>query len=150
MKRINKNIYYSIIVIYTITAICYILGIIYMSGEYFLGMKLLPETIWDILDIYFYKEAGPLRLAMMVTVFIALSIYLIVFYRKEISQVTTVMHMLIPIITIIWWVSAYGISAIFADRVVIGIGCTILSVICIIHTIATVVLLIRDKNKIKI
>ena len=150
MYEIKKRGYLSILIIFIITAITYILGIVYISGEYFLGMKLLPESIWDFLDSYFYQEAGPLRLAMTVAIFILLSILLIVFYRNEISKTTTVLHTLIPIITILWWISAYGLSAIFADRVVIGIGCTILSVFCIIHTISTVILLIRDKNKINI
>ncbi len=149
MNEIKKRGYSSILIVFIITAITYILGIIYISGEYFLHMRLLPEPIWDFLDSYFYQEAGPLRLAMTVVIFILLSILLIVFYRKEISKITTVLHTLIPIITILWWFSAYGVSSIFADRVVIGVVCTVISVVCIVHAIITVILLIRDRNKIK-
>ena len=101
MYEIKKRGYLSILTVFIITAITYILGIVYISGEYFLGMKLLPEPIWDLLGIYFYKEAGPLRLAMTVVIFILLSILLIVFYRNEISKTTTLLHTLIPIITIL-------------------------------------------------
>ena len=150
MKEIKKSGYISFIAIFIITAITYILGIVYISGEYFLGMKLLPESIWDLLDSYFYQEAGPLRLAMTVVIFILLSILLIVIYRKEISKVTVVLHTLIPIITIFWWLSAYWISSVSSDKAHIGIVCTIISVLCVVHTITTAILLIRDRNKIKI
>ena len=149
MYEIKKRGYLSVLIIFIITAITYILGIVYISGEYFLGMKLLPESIWDFLDSYFYQEAGPLRLAMTVVIFILLSILLIVFYRNEISKTTTLLHTLIPIITILWWISAYWLSSVFADKVVIGIGCTIISAVCVVHIITTAVLLIRDRNKLK-
>mgnify|MGYP003305007124 CR=1 FL=1 len=68
---------------------------------------------------------------------------------KEISKTTTVLHMLIPIITILWWILAYCLSSVFADKVVIGIGCSTISAVCVIHTITTAILLIRDRNKIK-
>ncbi len=149
MHEIKKRGYLSILIVFIITAITYILGIVYISGEYFLGMKLLPEFIWDFLDSYFYQEAGPLRLAMTVVIFILLSVLLIVFYRKEILKTTTVLHTLIPIITILWWISAYWLSSVFADKAVIGIGCSTISAVCVIHTITTAILLIRDRNKIK-
>lgn len=150
MNEIKKRGYSSILIVFIITAITYILGIIYITGEYMLWTRLLPEPIWDLLDIYFYKEAGPLRLAMTMVIFALLSILLIVFYRKDISKVTTIFHTLIPIITILWWFSAYWLSSVFADRVVIGVGCTIISVVCIANIITTAILLIRDRNKIKI
>lgn len=146
----KKRGYVSILAIFIITAITYVLGVVYISGEYFLGIKLLPDTIWDLLDFYFYKEAGPLRLAMTVVIFILLSIILIIFYRKDISKSTIILHGLIPTITLLWWLSAYWFSAVFADRVVIGIGCTIMSVVCVANTIITVIFLVRDRNRIKI
>ncbi len=149
MMEIKKSGYISFLTIFIITAITYILGVVYISGEYFLGMKLLPESIWDLLDSYFYQEAGPLRLAMTVVIFILLSIFLIIFYRKEISKVTTVLHTLIPIITIFWWLSAYWISSVSSDKAFIGIACTVTSAFCVVQTIATAILLIRDRNKIK-
>lgn len=149
MMEIKKSGYISFLTIFIITAITYILGVVYISGEYFLGMKLLPESIWNLLDSYFYQEAGPLRLAMTVVIFILLSILLIIFYRKEISKVTTVLHTLIPIITIFWWLSAYWISSVSSDKAFIGIVCTVTSAFCVVHTIATAILLIRDRNKIK-
>ena len=144
----KKRGYLSILVIFIITALTHILGVIYITGEYFLGMQILPGPIWELLDVYFYQEAGPLRLAMTIVIFVLLSILLIAFYRKEISKVTTVLHTLISIITIFWWILAYLISSIFADRVVVGIGCAIISVVCVANTITATILLIRDRNKI--
>ena len=146
----RKRGYLLILASFIITAITYILGVIYITGEYFSGIRLLPDIIWDLLDFYFYKEAGPLRLAMTVVIFIFLSIFLIIFYRKDISKSTTILHVIIPIITMLWWFSAYWFSCVFADRIVIGIGCIIMSVICIANTIITAILLIRDRNKIKL
>ena len=150
MNEIKKRGYSSILIVFIITAITYILGVIYITGEYMLWTRLLPEPIWDLLDVYFYKEAGPLRLAITVVIFMVLSILLIIFYRKDISKVTTVLHVLIPIITILWWVSATWLTSVFANRVVIGVGCTIISVVCIANTLTTAILLIKDRNKSKI
>lgn len=150
MKEIKKSGYTSILIVFIITAITYILGVIYITGEYMLWTRLLPEPIWDLLDIYFYKEAGPLRLAITVVIFILLSILLIAFYIKDISKATMILHTLIPIITIFWWFAAYWLSSVFADEVTVGIGCTIISVVCIANTITTAILLIRDRNKVKI
>lgn len=150
MNEIKRRGYMSILTVFIITAITYALGVVYIAGEYFLGTNLFPKQIWDLLDSYFYKEAGPLRLAITVVIFMVLSILLIIFYRKDISRATMILHILIPIITIFWWVAAYWLSSVFADRVVIGVGCTIISVVCIANTITTAILLIRDRNKIKI
>ena len=146
----KKVAYYSIIAIFNITAITYVLGVVYISGEYFLGMRFLPDTIWNSLDFYFYKEAGPLRLAMTVVIFIFLSILLIAFYRRDISKATIILHTLIPIMTILWWISAYLFSSLFADGVVVGMCSTLMSIVCIANTITTAILIVRDRNKIKI
>jgi hypothetical protein len=147
MKKVG---YYSIIAIFIIAAITYVLGVVYITGEYFLGMRFLPDTVWKLLDFYFYKEAGPLRLAMTVVIFIFLSILLIAFYRRDISKATIILHTLIPIITILWWISVYLFSSLFADGVVVGICSTIVSIVCIANTIATAILIVRDRKKIKI
>ena len=61
MYEVKKYGYFSITVIFIITAITSVLEIIYIAGEYCFSTKLLPEPIWAFLDGYFYYEALPLR-----------------------------------------------------------------------------------------
>ena len=83
MKIIKKVGYYSILAILIITSITSILEIIYITGEDCLGIKLLPESIWDFLDGYFYYEALPLRFLIVLAIILVLSILLFIFYRKD-------------------------------------------------------------------
>ncbi|MBR5247196.1 MAG: hypothetical protein IKV25_07495 [Clostridia bacterium] len=144
MNEIKKYGYFSIIVIYIITAITSVLEIIYIAGEYCFDTKLLPESIWDFLDTYFYYEALPFRIMIAVAILAVLSILLFVFYRKNISNATAILSSTMPIVSAIGWTSHYWISNV-TDKA--DIGYIIISVICIIHIVATGVFLIKDKEE---
>lgn len=144
MKKIKKLAYYLLIVIYVLFATNYILGVVYILGEYFLRMNLLPESVWNLLDFYYYKEAGPLRVAMSVVIFVLLSVVLAVFFRKEVSKATIILPATNLIMSIIWWTTAYWFSAL-TDNV--EVGYVTMSVLCIVHTIATGVFLIKDTKQ---
>lgn len=144
MKKSKIGGYYLIIAIYILSAIHYIFGVIYILGEYFLQMNLLPELVWDFLDFYFYKEAGPLRIAISVAIFIVLSILLVIFYRKDISKVSIILPATNLIISALWWTTAYWFSA-MTDNTTIGY--TIMSVVCVVHTVITGFFLIKERKK---
>lgn len=144
MKRIKKYGYSSIIVISIIISISFILKSVYIAGEDCFDIKLLPEPIWHFLDIYFYYEALPFRALNAVALLVVLSILLFAFYRKDISNATAILSATAPIISAIGWTSQYWISDV-TDKVEIGF--IIISVFCIIHTVATGVFLIKDKEE---
>ena len=144
MNEIKKYGYFSIIVIYIITAITSVLEIIYIAGEYWFDTKLLPESIWDFLDTYFYYEALPFRIMIAVAILAVLSILLFVFYRKNISNATAILSSTMPIVSAIGWTSHYWISSVTDNA---KIGYIIISVFCIIHIVATGVFLIKDKEE---
>lgn len=145
MKRIKKYSYSSIIAIFIITAIISVLEFVYIAGEDCFDIKFLPELIWDFLDIYFYYEALPFRNMIMMAVFVVLSILILLFYRKNISKATIILLSTTPIISAIGWTSHYWISNVI-DKVEIGF--IIISVLYIIHTVATGILLIKDRKKV--
>jgi hypothetical protein len=147
MYEVKKYGYFSITVIFIITAITSVLEIIYIAGEYCFNTKLLPEPIWDFLDGYFYYEALPLRFLIVFAIVVVLSILLFAFYRKEISNITATLSSTAPIISAIGWTSHYWIADVTENAIVWYI---IISTLCIIHIITTVVFLIKDINKIKI
>ncbi len=143
MKEVKKYGYLSIILIFIIIAITSVLEIVYIAGEYCFGIKLLPEPIWGFLDIYFYYEALPFRFMIVLAITVVLSILLFIFYRKDISNATAILSSTMPIISAIGWTSHYWISYL-TDKA--EIGYIIISVVCIIHTVATGVFLIKDKE----
>lgn len=145
MKTVKKYGYFSIIIIFIITAITSVLEFVYIAGEDCFGIKFLPESIWDCLDIYFYYEALPFRNMIMMAVFVVLSILILLFYRKNISKATIILLSTTPVISLIGWMSPYWIPEI-TDKVEIVF--IIISVICIIHTVATGVFLIKDRKKV--
>ena len=147
MYEVKKYGYFSITVIFIITAITSVLEIFYIAGEYCFNTKLLPEPIWDFLDGYFYYEALPLRFLIVFAIVVVLSILLFAFYRKEISKITAILSSTAPIISAIGWTSHYWIADVTENAIVWYI---IISTLCIIHIITTVVFLIKDINKIKI
>ncbi len=63
---------------FIITAITSVLEIVYIAGEYCFETKLLPEPIWAFLDTYFYYEALPFRIMIVVAILVALSILLFI------------------------------------------------------------------------
>ncbi len=144
MNEIKKYGFSSIIAIYVITAITSVLEIIYIAGEYCFGTNLLPEPIWDFLDIYFYYEALPFRLMIAVAILVVLSILLFIFYRKDISNATAILSSTMPIVSAIGWTSHYWIYEITDKTEIVYI---IISVLCIIHIVATGVFLIKDKEE---
>lgn len=144
MKKVKKYGYYFIIVLFIITAIPYVLEFVYLLGESFLKMNLLPEPIWHYLDIYFYYEALPLRILITVAKFLILSILLLLFYRKSFSTATKILLAITPIISALGCISPYWISTIADPKMIVFI---IISVICIAHIVATGVLLIKDKEE---
>ena len=147
MYEVKKYGYFSITVIFIITAITSVLEIFYIAGEYCFNTKLLPEPIWDFLDGYFYYEALPLRFLIVFAIVVVLSILLFAFYRKEISNITVILSSTSPIICAVGWTSHYWIADVTENAIVWYI---IISTLCIIHIITTVVFLIKDINKIKI
>lgn len=144
MKKIKKVGYYLIIAIFIITAFTYILEFIYIAGEFCFDTKFLPEPIWNSLDIYFYYEALPFRILFAVARIVVLTILLFVFYRKILSNATAILSATAPIISVIGWTSHYWISDITDKAEIVYI---IISVLCIIHTIATGAFLIKDTRQ---
>lgn len=144
MKNFKIGAYYLIIVTFIITALTYVLEFIYIAGEFCFDTKLLPETVWNSLDIYFYYEALPFRILFAVARIVVLSILLFVFYRKYISTATAILSATAPIIAVIGWTSHYWISGVTDNA---KAGYIIISVLCIIHTVATGVFLIKDRKK---
>ncbi len=144
MCEVKKYGFISIIAVYIITATTSVLEIVYIAGEYCFDTKLLPEPIWDFLDGYFYYEALPFRLMIAVAIYVALSVLLFIFYRKDISNTTAILSSTMPIVSAIGWTSHYWISYI-TDKA--EIGYIIISVLCIIHIVATGVFLIKDKEE---
>lgn len=143
MKEVKKYGYFSIILIFIITAITSVMEIIYIAGEYCFCINLLPEPIWGFLDIYFYYEALPLRFMIVLAIVVVLSILLFIFYRKDISNTTAILTSTMPLISAIGWTSHYWISNVTEKA---DIGYIIISVLCIIHIVTTGVFLIKDKE----
>lgn len=144
METVKKYGYFSIILVFIITAITSTLEIVYIAGEYCFGKKLLPEPIWDFLDIYFYYEALPFRFLIVFAIVVVFSILLFIFYRRDISNATATLSSTAPIITAVGWTSHYWIAELTEKA---EIGYMIISVICIVHTVATGVCLIKDKEE---
>ncbi len=144
MKKTKIFGYYSIIAIFIIISISFILKSIYIAGEDCFNTKLLPEPIWHFLDIYFYYEALPFRVLNAVALLVVLSILLFAFYRKDISNATAILSATTPIIAVIGWTNQYWVANITDEA---KIGFIIVSVLCIIHTIATGVFLIKDTRQ---
>ena len=144
MEKVKKYGYYSIVIIFILSAITYILGIIYILGSYCWHTRLLPEVIWDMLDIVFYKEAGFLRIAQRVVIFVILSIILAIFYRKDISIPTIVLPGINLVLSIVWWTTYYWSPAITSNFELVY---TIMSVICIVNIFVAGVFLIKDKEE---
>ncbi len=147
MCEVKKYGYFSITLIFIITAITSVLEIIYIAGEYCFSTKLLPEPIWAFPDGYFYYEALPLRFLIVFAIVVVLSILLFAFYRKGISKITAMLSSTAPIISAIGWTSHYWIANVTENAIVWYI---IISTLCIIHIITTVMFLIKDINKIEI
>ena len=145
MYEVKKYGYFSITVVFIITAITSVLEIIYIAGEDCFGIKLLPEPIWDFLDSYFYYEALPLRFLIVFAIVVTLSILLFVFYRKKISKITAMLSSTTPIISAIGWTAHYWISEL-TDKA--EIGYIMIAVFCIIHNVATAIFLLKDKDSV--
>ena len=144
MKQNKKFGYYSIIAIFIIISISFILKSIYIAGEDCFNTKLLPDPIWRLLDIYFYYEALPFRCLNAIALLAIISILIFIFYRKNISNVTAILSATTPIIAVIGWTNQYWVANIIDEA---KIGFIIVSVLCIVHTIATGVFLIKDTRQ---
>lgn len=144
MKKTKIFGYYSIIAIFIIISISFILKSIYIAGEDCLNTKLLPEPIWHFLDIYFYYEALPFRCLNAIVLLTIISILIFIFYRKNISNVAVILSATTPIIAVIGWTNQYWVANITDEA---KIGFIIISVLCIIHTVATGVFLIKDARQ---
>ena len=147
MKKIKIGGYYLIVATFIITALTYVFEFIYIAGEFCFDTRLLPEIIWKSLDIYFYYEAMPFRILFAVARIVVLSILLFIFYRKNVSTATAILSATAPIIAVIGWTSHYWISGVTDNA---KAGYIIISVLCIVHTIATGVFLIKDTKQLNI
>lgn len=144
MKKFKTSGYYLIIATFIISSLIYLLKFIYMAGENCFNVMLLPELIWDFLGAYFYYEAMPFRILFAVARAVVLSVVLFVFYRKDISNATAIFSATAPIIAIIGWNSQYWVADVTDNG---KVGYIVISVLCIVHTIATGVFLVKDTKK---
>ncbi len=144
MKKTKIVGYYSIIAIFIIISISFILKSIYIAGEDCFNTKLLPEPFWHFFDIYFYYEALPFRCLNAIALLTIISTLIFIFYRKDISNVTVILSATTPIIAVIGWTNQYWIANITDDA---KTGFIIVSVLCIVHTVATGVFLIKDTKR---
>lgn len=140
MKKSKTVGYYLIIATFVIISISFIFKNIYIIGEC-CNIKLLPEPIWHFLDIYFYYEALPLRILNAVALLVIISILMFIFYRKNISTTTAILIGTTPIVAVIGWTSQYWIANITDAAEIVFIT---ISIICVIHVVATGVFLIKD------
>lgn len=144
MKKFKTGGYYLIIATFIISSLIYLFKFIYMAGENCFNIMLLPELVWDFLGGYFYYEAMPFRVFFAVARVVVLSVLLFIFYRKDISNATAILSATTPIIAIIGWTSQYWVADVTDNA---KAGYIIISVLCIIHTIATAIFLIKDARK---
>lgn len=144
MKKTKTVGYYLIIVTFIIISISFVLKSIYIAGEDCFNTKLLPEPIWHFLDIYFYYEALPFRCLNAIALLTITSILIFIFYRKNISNATAILSATTPIIAVIGWTNQYWVANITDEA---KIGFIIVSVLCIAHTVATGVFLIKDTRQ---
>ena len=144
MEAVKKCGYFSIMSIFIITAITSIMEFVYIAGEYCFDKKLLPEPIWGFLDTYFYYEALPFRFLIVLVILVVLAIIMLIFYRKDVSITTVILSSTSPIICAVGWTAHYWIAEITEKAVM---GYIIVSVICIVHIVATGAFLIKDKDE---
>lgn len=141
MKKSKIVGYYLIITTFVIISISFIFKNIYIIGEDCFNIKLLPEPIWHFLDIYFYYEALPFRILNAVALLVLISIFMFIFYRKDISNATAILIATTPIVAATGWTSQYWIANITDAAEIVFIT---ISIICVIHVVATGVFLIKD------
>lgn len=139
MKK-NKIIYYSFVAVYLATSIHYILGRIHSLGEYVLNKALLPEPIWKVLDLVYYKEAGGLKLLIAMAVLLLITIVIVAFYGKIISQITLTLSATLIIPPLVYIATSY-----FGNNEILVINSVLL---CIVHTVVTAIFLIKDGQQI--
>lgn len=144
MKKLKIVGYYLIIVTFIIISISFILKSIYIAGEDCFNTKLLPEPFWHSLEMYFYYEALPLRCLNAIALLTIIAILIFIFYRKNVSNATAILSATAPIIAVIGWTSQYWVADVTDNA---KAGYIIISVLCIIHTIATAIFLIKDARK---
>lgn len=144
MEKVKKYGYLFSIVIFIRIAITCVLEYIYVLGDYGLKLDFLPEFVLHFLDVYFYYEALPFMFLIILAMLIVWLILLLLFYRKEISIATIILSSTAPIITIIGWTAPFWLREIMEDETI----CVIITVVLsLIHTVATGVFLIKDKEE---
>lgn len=144
MEKVKKFAYFLIIMIFIMTTIPYVLEFAYFIGDEIFKIELLPEPIWEFLDIYFYYEALPFRIIQMFVIYVILSILLLIFYRKIVSKATIILSTITPIIFAFGSTSPYWVYEV-TDKG--DIAFIVISVVGIVHIVATNVLLIRDREE---
>lgn len=144
MKKFKTVGYYLIIATFIIVSISFILKSIYIAGDDCFNTKLLPEPFWHSLEMHFYYEALPLRCLNAIALLTIIAILIFIFYRKNVSYVTTILSATTPIIAIIGWTNQYWVANITDEA---KVGFIIVSVLCIVHTIATGAFLIKDTKQ---
>lgn len=128
------------IVIYILTAVHYIIGRIYAFGEYVIYEEFLPEPIWDVLEHVYYKEGGGIKFLLAMLILLILSVVIVSACGKELSRTSLALASSLIIPPLLYIMSHY-----FGDENPVFILSTI--IVCIIHTIATTVFLIKDARK---
>ena len=145
MSKTKKLFFIVAIISYIAVIMHFFAGRIYALGEYVLGMELLPDFIWDCLNLAFYKEAGSIKFVLSI---LAIVIFMIVFlsaFGKNISRITTIFiaTLLVPPAIYLLCLAISDISIEFA--IVISFSL----ILCVVHYITTAVLLLKDISKFK-
>lgn len=128
------------IAIYLITAVHYIIGRIYAFGEYVIYEEFLPEAIWDILELTYYKEGGGIKFLLAMLVLLILSVVIVSVCGKNLSRPSLALTSSLIVPPLLYITSLY-----FGEPNPIVVLSAI--IVCIIHTIATMVFLIKDARE---
>ncbi len=145
MSKIKETFFIVTIISYIAVVIHFFAGRIYAMGEYVFGIKLLPDFIWDCLNLAFYKEGGSIKFVLSILMIVVLMIVFLSAFGKNISRITTIFiaTLLVPPVIYLFCLAISDASIEFAIVILFSL------MLCVVHYITTAVLLIKDISKFK-